>query len=62
MNSGEDLGFEFDLFFGLLLTGGEMLIDADLSGEPLDDDEEDVESSECAFLPAPPLSLMRFSA
>lgn len=42
MNSGDDLGF--DLFFlGLLLTGGEMLIDADLAGEPLEDDEEEDE-------------------
>jgi len=53
MNSGEDLGF--DWFFGLvLLTGGEMLMEADLAGEPLDEDEDEVESSECAF-PRPPL-------
>jgi len=31
-----------------------MLMEADLAGDPLDDDEEEVESSECA-LPRPPL-------
>lgn len=53
MNSGEDLGF--DLFLGLILTGGEILMDADLAGEPLEVVDDD-DSSEF-----PPLSFMRWS-
>lgn len=55
MNSGEDLGlFEWFLFGLVLLTGGEMLIEADLAGDPVHEEDDDVESSECAF-PRPPL-------
>jgi len=55
-NSGEDLGF--DLFLGLVLTGGEILMDADLAGEPLEVVvDDDVDSSEF-----PPLLFMTWSA
>lgn len=55
MNSGEDLGF-VDLSFGLALTPGEILIDADRAGEPLLDEDDDDEEVSSELAPPPLLS------